>query len=185
MYKEIINSIKPYLDKTVDFLKSELNKLRVGRASSVMVEDIKIECYGQKMPLKQLASISTPQPRLITIQPWDRSILENIEKEISKSSLGLAPIVDGGVIRINIPLLSEERRKELIKILNEKTEEARISVRHHREEAWKKIQELERAGEIREDDKFRGKDELQKVIDDYNNKIEEIEKKKEEEIMTV
>jgi len=185
MYKEIINSIKPDLDKTVDFLKSELNKLRVGRASPIMVEDIEIECYGQKMPLKQLANISTPQPRLITIQPWDRSILENIEKEIAKSSLGLAPIVDGNSIRINIPSLSEERRKELIKILNEKTEEARISVRHYREDAWKKIQELERTGEIREDDKFRGKDELQKVIDNYNSKIEEIEKKKEEEIMTV
>jgi len=185
MYKEIIDNIKPDLDKTIEYLKGELNKLRVGRATPMMVEDLEIECYGQEMPLKQLANISTPQPRLIVIQPWDKSILENLEKGISQSSLGLVPIVDGEVIRINIPPLSEERRKELTKILSEKVEEARISIRHKREEAWKEIQEQEKAGEIREDDKFRGKDELQKVIDEYNEKVEEMRKKKEEEIMTV
>lgn len=185
MYKQIIENIKPDLDKTIEFLKGELNKLRVGRATPAMVEDMEIECYEQKFPLKQLANISTPQPRLITIQPWDRSILGNIEKGISKSSLGLAPIVDGGLIRINIPPLSEERRRELIKILHEKTEEARISIRLKREGAWKEIQEKVREGEIGEDDKYRGKDELQKLVDDYNEKVAEIEKRKEEEIMTV
>lgn len=185
MYKELIDNIKPEVDKAIDYLTGELSKLRVGRATPAMVEDLEIESYGQKVPLKQLANISIPQPRLITIQPWDKNILENIERGISQSSLGLTPIVDGEIIRINIPQLSEERRKELTKILNEKTEEAKISIRHKREEAWKEIQELERTGEIREDDKFRGKDELQKVIDEYNKKIEEIAKKKESEIMTV
>ena len=185
MYKQIIENIKPDLNHVLEYLRGELNKLRIGRATPAMVEDLEVECYGQKMPIKQLANISTPRPRLIVLQPWDRSILESIEKGISKSSLGFAPIVDGSLIRINVPPLSEERRKELIKILHERAEEARISIRHHREEAWKKIQELERAGEIREDDKFRGKDELQKLIDDYNQKIEEMEKRKDEEIMTV
>lgn len=185
MYKQIIEDIKPDLNRVLEYLKGELNKLRIGRATPLMVEDLEIECYGQKMPIKQLANISTPQSRLIVIQPWDRSILESIEKGIIKSSLGFAPIVDGAAIRINIPPLSEERRKELIKILHEKAEEARISIRHHREEAWKKIQELERAGEIREDDKFRGKDELQKLVDDYNDKVAEAEERKEGEIMTV
>lgn len=184
MYQEIIDNIKPELNKTIEYLKGELNKLRVGRATSVMVEDLEIECYGQTMPLKQLANISV-QPRIIIIQPWDKRVLENIEKGISQSSSGLTPIVDGEVIRITIPQLSEERRKELTKILSEKVEEAKISIRHKREEAWKEIQEQEKAGEIREDDKFKGKDELQKVVDEYNKKIEEIRKGKEQEIMTV
>lgn len=184
MYKELIENLKPELEKTIEFLRSEFMKIKTSRATPAMVEDIEVECYGQKLPLKQLGSISTPQPRLITIQPWDKSILSEIEKAIRNQS-SLSPVVDGDIIRINIPSLSEEQRKEYVKIINEKTEEARISIRLKREEIWKEIQELERAGEIREDDKFRGKDELQKVIDEHNKKIEEIRKKKEEEIMTV
>ncbi len=185
MYKEIINNIKPELEQVFEYLKEELNKLRVGRATPAMVEDLKIKCYGEEFSLKQLANISTPQPRVIVIQPWDRSILEEISKGISASSAGLAPIVDGGLIRINLPSLSEERRIELTKIIKEKTEEARISVRIKRDDAWKEIQEREKTGEIREDDKFRGKDELQKTIDGYNEKIEDLKNKKEEEIMTL
>ena len=184
MHKEIIDNIKPDLDRAIEYLKSELNKLRIGRATPAMVEDLEIECYDQTMPLKQLANISV-QLRLIIIQPWDKRVLENIEKGISKSSLGLTPTVDGEVVRINLPPLTEEKRKELVKILNEKTEEAKISIRHKREEAWKEIQEKEREGEIREDDKFRGKDELQKVVDEYNKKVEEMKKQKESDIMTV
>ncbi len=184
MYKELIDNIKPDLDRTVEYLKSELNKLRIGRATPAMVEDLEIECYDQKMPLKQLANISV-QPRVIIIQPWDKRVLENIEKGISRSALGLSPTVDGEVVRINLPPLTEEKRKELAKIINEKAEEARVSIRHKREEAWKEIQELERKGEIREDDKFRGKDELQKMVDEYNKKVDEMKTKKESEIMTV
>jgi len=184
MYQEIIDSIKPDLDRAIEYFKGELNKLRIGRATPAMVEDLEIECYNQTIPLKQIANISV-QPQLIIIQPWDKRILENIEKGISKSSLGLTPTVDGEVVRINLPPLNEEKRKELVKIINEKAEQARISIRHKREEAWKEIQERERAGEIREDDKFRGKDELQKVIDEYNEKIEELRRNKESEIMSV
>ena len=184
MHKEIIDNIKPDLDRAIEYLKSELGKLRIGRATPAMVEDLEIECYDQTMSLKQLANISV-QPRLIIVQPWDKKVLENIEKGISKSSLGLTPTVDGEVVRINLPPLTEEKRKELIKILNEKTEEAKISIRHKREEAWKEIQEKEKEGEIREDDKFRGKDELQKVVDEYNKKVEEMKKQKESEIITI
>jgi len=184
MYQEIINNIKPDLDRTLEYLRGELNKLQVGRATPVLVEDLEIECYNQKIPLKQLANISV-QPRLIIIQPWDKRILENIEKTISQSSLGLTPIIDGEVVRVNLPSLNEEKRKELVKIINEKAEEARISIRLHRERAWKEIQEMERKGEIPEDDKFRAKDDLQELIDDYNKKIEELRKNKESDVMTV
>lgn len=184
MYKELIENLKPELEKTIEFLRSEFLKIRTSRATPAMVENIEVECYGQKLPIKQLGTINAPQSRLITVQPWDKSILPEIEKAIRNRS-GLSPVVDGDIIRISIPPLSEEQRKEYVKIINDKTEEARISIRLHREKVWKEIQELERKGEIREDDKFRGKDELQKVIDEYNEKVENMKKNKEEEIMTV
>jgi len=167
MYKELIDGLKPELEKTIEFLKKEFMKIKTSRATPAMVEDVIVDCYGQKLPVKQLGNISTPQPRLITIDPWDKSILPEIEKAIRNQS-SLSPVVDGEVIRINIPPLSEEQRKEYLKIINDKTEEARISVRLHREKIWKEIQELEREGEIPEDDKFRAKDDLQELIDDYN-----------------
>ncbi len=184
MYKEIINNIKPSLDKTIEFLKGELMKIKTSRANSAMVENIEVECYDQKLPIQQLATINVPKPRMITIQPWDKNILPDIEKTLRKRS-NLNPVVDGEMIRVNIPALSEEQRKEYAKIVGEKEEEAKISVRHHREEAWKNIQELEQEGKIREDDKFRGKDELQDLVDEYNEKIEEIAENKKQEIMAV
>lgn len=185
MYQEIIKTIKPEMERTLDYLKSELNSLQVGRATPGLVEDLPVDCYGQRLPLKQLAAIQTPEPRLILIRPWDRAIIKDIERAIGQSRLGLSPSVDEETIRLNVPPLSEERRKELVKILQERTEECRISVRRHREETWKKIQDMEQNKEIREDDKFRAKDELQKLVDEYNKKIDEVKKKKEEEIMKV
>lgn len=185
MYKEIISKIKPHFDKTIEYLKSELAGLQTSRATPSLIEDLEVECYNQKMPLKQLAAIQAPESRLILIRPWDKSILKDIEKAINQSKLGLSPVVDEELIRLKIPPLSEERRRELVKILHEKVEECRISIRRQREEVWREIQELERKKEIPEDDKFRAKDELQKVIDEYNDKIEEMKKKKEKEIMKV
>ena len=184
MYKQLIDNLKPELDKAMEFLKKELMKIKTSRATPAMVEDIMVDCYNQKLPIKQLGSISAPQPRLITIQPWDKSILSDIEKAIRNQS-SFSPVVDGEIVRINIPSLSEEQRKEYVKIIAEKAEEARISIRLHRERVWKEIQEMERKGEIREDDKFRAKDELQELIDDYNKKIDEMKKNKESEVMTV
>jgi len=182
-YKEIIDKIKPELDKVINFLERELAKIRTGRATPSLVEDIVCECFGQKFPLKQLAAISVPESKQILIQPWDKSYLEPIVNAFSKAGLGVSPIVDKDLIRISLPPLSEEYRKNLIKIFSEKQEEARKTIRRWREEAWDEIQEKFRAGKIREDDKFRAKDELQELIDEYNQKIEDIGEKKKKEIM--
>ncbi len=185
MYKEIIDKIKPSLERTINYLKEEMAGLQAGRATPSLLENLEVEVYDQKMPLKQLAAIQSPEPRLMIVRPWDKNIIPTIEKAIGQSKLGLSPVVDNDSIRLQIPPLSEERRKELTKILHEKVEECRVSVRRQREEAWRQIQDLEQRKEITEDDKFRGKDELQKIVDEYNQKIDEMKKKKEGEIMTV
>lgn len=185
MINELINGKKEQFEKAMEFFREELGKLRTGRASVSLVDNLPVDYYGSKSPLKQIASITVPEARTIAITPWSRDVLVNIEKAVRESQLNLNPINDGQIIRINIPPLNEERRKELVKILNQKAEETRVTVRRTREEIWEEIQNLEKAGTIGEDDKFSGKDKLQKVIDEYNSKIEEIRKKKEEEIMTV
>ena len=183
MYKEIINKIKPELEKNIKFLEDELTKMHVNQASPSLVENIIIDYAGQKFSLKQLAAISCPGARQIIIQPWDKSYIEAIEKGILRSKLDLNPIVDKDLIRLSLPCLSEEYRKNLEILLSEKIEEARKTVRHWREEAWKEIQVKFREGKIREDDKFRGKDELQDLIDENNEKIKEIGERKRKEIM--
>lgn len=182
-YKEIIEKIRPELEKVIRFLEGEVAKIRTGRASPVLVEDIQVDCFGQKLPLKQLAAISCPEPKQILIQPWDKSYIEGIEKALSQSSIGASPIVDKEVIRISLPALTEEFRKNLLRVIAEKQEEVRKTIRRWREEAWKEIQEGFKEGKIREDDKFRAKDELQELIDEYNKKIEDLGEKKKREIM--
>lgn len=181
-YKEVIGKIKPELEKVISFLEKEMAKIRSSRVSPSLVEDIVVECFGQKFPLKQLAAISCPEPRKIVIQPWDKSYLEPIEKALSQSGVGASPIVDKDLIRISLPSLSEEYRKNLIRVLSEKQEEARRSVRHWREQFWNQIQDMAKEGEIREDDKFRAKDELQDLVDLYHKKIEETGERKKKEI---
>jgi len=180
-YKEIINKIKPELDKAVSFFERELAKIRTGRASPSLVEDTVCECFGQKFPLKQLATISVPEARQILIQPWDKSYIDGIVRALEKTGIGAKPVVDKEVIRINLPPLSEEYRKELLRLLSQKKEEARKTIRRWREEAWDEIQEGYRQGKIKEDDKFRGKDELQELIDEYNQKLEEMAERKKQE----
>jgi len=181
-YKEIIDKIRPELDKVINFLERELAKIRTGKATPSLVEDIEVECFGQKFLLKQLAAISISGPRQILIQPWDKSYLEPIEKAVQRSAIGTSPIVDKDLIHLSLPNLSEEYRKNLLKILSEKMEEARKTIRHWREVAWDEIQAKTTTSEIREDDKFRAKDELQDLIDEYNQKIEEIGERKKKEI---
>lgn len=185
MYKKIISDLGPNLDKAIEHFRTEIANLRTGRATPALVEDIIVECYGSKMPIKQIAAIHAPEPRLILIQPWDKGIVKEIEKVISSTRPGLNPVTDGDVIRINLPLLTEERRKELVKLLSQYAESARISIRQIRDEAWKTIQEFEKEGQIREDDKFRGKEALQEMVDKYNQKIKDIIEVKEKEIMTI
>lgn len=182
-FKEIINKIKPEMEKVINFLEREVAKIRTSRANPALVEDISVECFGQKFPLKQLAAISVPEPRQIVIQPWDRSYIEGIIQALEKSGVGANPILDKDVIRINLPSLTEEYRKDLLRLLSEKQEGARRTIRRWREEAWHEIQEKYKEGKIREDDKFRAKEELQKLVDQYQDKIEEIGEKKKKEIL--
>lgn len=185
MVNDLITKNKAEFEKVVEHFKEELSQLRTGRASSALVENLMVEYYGSMSPLKQIASISIPEARTIAISPWSRDSLVNIEKAIRESQLNLNPVNDGQLIRINMPALNEERRKELVKVLNQKSEEARVVVRKIRENIWDEIQDIEKQGKIGEDDKFSGRDKLQKVVDEYNVKIDEIREKKEGEIMTV
>ena len=171
------------MDKVVNFLDRELAKFRTGRASPSLVEDVVVECFGQKFPLKQLSTISIPETRQILIQPWDRSYIEGIVKALSETGIGANPVVDKETIRINLPPLSEDYRKSLLHLVSEKQETAKRTIRKWRQAAWDEIQERFREGKIREDDKFRAKDELQELVDGYNEKIEKMGEKKEKEIM--
>lgn len=185
MYNEIISQHKSNLENSIEHFKNEAGKIRTGRANPSLVEDLMVDYYGTKTPLKQIASINTPEARLIVIQPWDRGALAPIESAIRDSDLNINPTNDGALIRIAIPMLTEERRKEMVKMLNQKAEEGKIGVRSVREEAWKEIQKVESEGGMSEDDKFKGKEKLQEVVDEFNKKIEELRIKKEGEIMTV
>ena len=181
-YKEIIKKLAPEFDKALQYLDRELAKLHTGRASASLVEDLVVDCFGQKCPLKQLAMISAPEPRQIVIQPWDKSYFEPIQKVIEASQLGLSPAAEGAVIRVSVPDLTGEYRQNLVRLIAKTQEDARQAMRRARDDAWSQIQRLERAGEIREDDKFRGKDELQKLIDDYSKRIDEAGERKKKEI---
>lgn len=181
-YKEILDKVKPEMDKVVDFFDRELSKVRISGASIPLIEDVLVDCFGQKLSLKQLAAISLPEPRLIVIQPWDSSYIESIQRALEKANLGANPIVDQKIIRISLPPLSEEYRQSLVKIISEKKENARQTIRHWREEAWKEIQDKFKTGELSEDNKYKGKDKLQELIDDYNKKIEEKAEKKRKEV---
>lgn len=181
-YKEFIDKAKPEFEKAFKFLEGELAKIHTSRASPALVEDIEVNAFGSKFALKQLGAISTPQTNQIVIQPWDTSYIEPIEKAIAQSGLGMSAVVDKNVIRLNLPMLTEEYRLALGKTLNEKAEQTKQVIRRQREDAWNKIQAAQKAKEISEDDKFRGKDELQKVVDEYQEKIKKLIDKKKNEL---
>jgi len=185
MYQEIIKNIRPNLEKIIEKLRQEIGAIRSGQVNPALVENILVDCYDSRMPINQLAAISVGDGRSLIIQPWDKSIIKNIEKAILTSGRGLNAAISGEFIRVTLPPASEETRKEMVKVLNQKMEEARIAVRLSRENAWKEIQDQTQAGKIREDDKFRGKEELQKLVDEYNGKIKEMAEKKEKEIMSL
>jgi ribosome recycling factor len=181
----VINEKKENFEEAIEHFKGEIEKFRTGRATPALVDYLPVDYYGNKSPLKQVASINVPEPRSLMIQPWDRSALGPIESAIRESDLGLNPVNDGVVIRISLPALTEERRKDLVKALNHKAEEARIAIRNIREEVLREVQNLEKEGAIGEDDKFRAKDAVQEVVEEYNKRVEELRKKKEEDILTV
>lgn len=177
--------LKEKLEKIVAHLKEEIAPLRTGRATPALVEELTVEYYGTKTPLKAVAAISCPSPRELLIQPWDKNAIQPIESAIQNSSLGLAPITDRDAIRLSIPQLNEERRKELVKLLHRHAEDARIQVRREREDAIHDVDRKEKAKEISEDDRFRKRNEIQKAVDEANKKIEDASGAKEKEIMTV
>ena len=182
-YQEIIKEIRPELEKVVNYLERELQKIRTERASPSLVEDVEVECFGQRLTLKQLAAISIPQSREIVIQPWDKSYIEDIVKALERNSrVGVNPVVDQDLIRINLPPLSEEFRKDLVRFISEKQEEVKKTIRRWRDEAWRQIQEGFKEGKIREDDKFKGKDKLQDLVKEFHEKIEKMVEKKKSEI---
>ena len=164
--------------------KKETASIRTGRANPSLVENLMVDSYGTKTPLKHIASISVEDAKTLRIAPWDVSLIKNVEHAIGISDLGVQPIADKQSVRVSVPALTEERRKSIIKILSAKLEEAKISLRLERDKVWKDIQEKERKREIPEDDKFRLKDELQKIIDDVSKELEETSKHKEREIMS-
>ena len=182
MKDEILSELRQKMTKSTEALEKEFKRIRTGRASTALLEGIKVECYETQMPLEQVASMSVPESRLITIQPWDQSIIGDIEKGILKSELGLTPINDGKIIRISIPPLTEERRKELAKLAKKMAEESKISIRNLRREANEMFKELKTEKEISEDELYRSQDEVQKITDEFIKKIDEITSQKEKEI---
>lgn len=184
-HQDILKEMKLKMEKIAEHFKSEIASLRTGRATPSLVDNIKVNYYGQQMTVNQVASISVPQPNMIIIQPWDKNAMEPLQKAIMDSQLGIAPVVDKDIIRLILPALSQERREALVKVLDQKMEEARIGVRKEREDALKHLQMMKEAGELREDDFFRAKDEVQKVVDEFNNeKIKTLRDQKEKEILT-
>ncbi len=181
--KDILHNTEEKIKKAVESVAREFSEVRTGRAHPGLVEGLHIEYYGTSTLLKTLASISVPDAHLIVIQPWDITIIPEVEKAIMKSNLGITPSNDGKLIRLSIPPLSQERRQELAKLVNKMTEEGRVSLRTIRREAKEALEKLEKDKVIAEDDKFRGIDELQKLVDKYIAKIDELLKIKDKEIL--
>lgn len=181
----VLKSHEDRMKKSVKNLEEEFNNLRTGRASASLFDKIRVDYYGSPTPLNQVANISVPEARLVVIQPWDKSLIGEIEKAIQKSELSLNPASDGKVIRISIPPLTEDRRKELVKLAKQIAEQSRVAVRNIRRDANDELKKQEKESEISEDDLKRGEDEVQKLTDSYVKKIDELLDAKEKEIMEV
>ncbi len=185
MNETFFSDLQKELDKTVTAFRKDLSKVRTGRASTALLEGIMVDYYGTPTPLNQLGNLSVPQPRLLVIQAYDRGAMGNIEKAILKADLGLTPNNDGKVIRIPIPELSEERRRELVKHVKKVAEEFRVSVRNHRRVMIDKLKEIQKGKEITEDDLKQGQEQVQKLTDEFIGRVDKVLKTKEDEIMEV
>lgn len=185
MIEDVVKETEERMKKSVEALQADLINIRTGRASPALVERLQVDYYGTLVPLNQLSTISVPEPRLMVIRPYDPSSLPEIEKAILKSELGLTPGNDGKVIRLSVPRLTEERRRELVKMVQKRVEEGRIAVRNCRRDGLHDMRELEKEKLISEDDHFRGKDRMQELTDNYVEKMDEIGAAKEEQIMEV
>jgi ribosome recycling factor len=182
---ELIQDAVRRMDSSIEHTRSEFNTVRTGRASAALLDRIAIEYYGQQTPLKQLATINVPEPRMLTIQPFDPSSMKAIEKAIQESDLGLTPSNDGKMIRLPMPQPNEERRKELVKVVRKLAEEGKVSVRNVRRDVMHNLQELSKKGEVGDDDERRAEERVQKLTDDHIRSIDDLLKHKEAEIMEV
>jgi len=183
MKDEILSELRQKMQHSVESLRKDFLRIRTGRASTAIFDGIKVNCYDTKMPIDQVASISVPESRLITIKPWDQSIIGEIEKSILKSELGLTPMNDGKMIRISIPPLTEERRRDLAKMARKMSEDGKISIRNHRRDANEMLKELKNEKVISEDELYKAQEEVQKTTDEFIKKIDEVTSEKEKEII--
>lgn len=183
MIEDIKDEASDKMTKTLTALQGELKKIRTGRASLNIFDDIRVDYYGAMTPLNQMATLAVPESRLITIQPWDASVIKDIEKAILKANLGLTPTNDGKIIRITIPPLTEDRRKDIVRQVNRVCEEFRVAIRNVRRDANEMLKELKKEGEASEDDVFKAQDQIQKITDEHIKKIDEMYKEKEKEVL--
>jgi ribosome recycling factor len=184
MKDEVLTETRRKMDKVLEVMARDLSRVRTGRASVALLEGIKVECYGTTMPISQVASLAAPESRLLTVQPWDTTVMADIEKAILKSDLGLNPANDGKIIRLPIPALTTERRKDLVKMVKKMEEEAKVALRNVRREANEDLKEMKKEKLLAEDDAHRGTDEVQKITDEYTKKVEVQATEKEKEIMS-
>ncbi|MBI4410594.1 MAG: ribosome recycling factor [Gemmatimonadetes bacterium] len=180
-----VREAKSQMEKAVEAVRREFSGVRTSKATPALLDTIRVDAYGSKMPVNQVATVSAPEPRLLVVQPWDQSLVPVVEKAIRTGDLGLNPATEGGVIRVPIPPLTEERRKELVRVLHKLAEEGRVAVRHARQEANKDIKRKKDTHEISEDDAERELKEVQKLTDDFISKIDQLLKSKEAEVMEV
>jgi ribosome recycling factor len=185
MMDDLIQDAIRRMDKSVDTTQHEFNSIRTGRASAALLDHIRVDYYGTPTPLNQLATINVPESRMLTIQPFDPSSLKAIEKSIMESDLGLQPSNDGKVIRLPIPQLTEERRKDLVKVVRQRAEDGRVAVRNVRRDVMHHLKELVHNGEVGDDDERRAEERLQKLTDEHVHRIDELLKRKEAEILEV
>lgn len=179
----VIEEAKETMGKSVASLKNELKRVRTGRASLSLLDGIKVDYYGTSTPLNQIASLAVPESRLMTIQPWDVSVIKDIEKAILKSDLGLTPGNDGKVVRISVPPLTEERRKSLVKVIHKMSEEHKVAIRNIRREANEQLKAMKKDGDISEDDSFKAQERIQKMTDDFIKMVDAVYAEKEKEIL--
>ena len=185
MVKEIIANNEERLEKSIAALKREFGSLRAGRATPSLLDKVMVDYYGTPTPVNQVAKVSVPEPRMIMITPWEKSLMHDIEKAIMKSDLGLSPNSDGTAIRLSIPQLTQERRQELVKTVGKKTEEVKVAIRNIRRDGNDAIKKLEKAKEITDDDSDKGQESVQKLVDKYIKTVDTLREAKEKEIMEV
>ena len=180
-----VNEARTHMEKAVEAMRREFTSVRTGKATPALLDTVRVDAYGSKMPLNQVGTVSAPEPRLLLVQPWDKGLLKAIETGITNADLGLNPSNDGNIIRVPIPQLTEERRKDMVKLLHKLAEEGRVAIRHARQEANKELKKKQSDHEISEDDAHRQMEQVQKLTDEYIGKVDQLLKAKEQEVMEV